>query len=52
MTGIGGDCFALFSEPGSDVIALNGSGRAPKPANARIARGKGHETVPLHRPMP
>ena len=29
-TGIGGDCFCLYSEGGSDkVIALNGSGRAP-----------------------
>ena len=30
MTGIGGDCFVLMSAPDSDeVIALNGSGRAP-----------------------
>ncbi len=29
-TGIGGDCFALFSQNGSDkVIAYNGSGRTP-----------------------
>ena len=29
-TGIGGDCFCLYSKAGSDkVIALNGSGRAP-----------------------
>jgi gamma-glutamyltranspeptidase/glutathione hydrolase len=30
MTGIGGDCFVLVKPAGSeDVIALNGSGRAP-----------------------
>ena len=31
MTGIGGDCFVLFSPAGSnDVRSLNGSGCAPK----------------------
>ncbi len=31
MTGLGGDCFVLLSPANSDeVIALNGSGRAPK----------------------
>ncbi len=35
-TGIGGDCFCLYSEGGSDkVIALNGSGRAPQGLNAQ-----------------
>ena len=30
MTGIGGDCFALIAPKGSgDIVALNGSGRAP-----------------------
>ena len=30
MTGIGGDCFALIKPAGSeDILALNGSGRAP-----------------------
>jgi gamma-glutamyltranspeptidase/glutathione hydrolase len=27
-TGIGGDCFCLWKEPGKPVVALNGSGRA------------------------
>ncbi|MFB9150854.1 gamma-glutamyltransferase family protein [Roseovarius ramblicola] len=49
MTGIGGDCFALFTTPGDPAIrALNGSGRAPAAASAAALRDKGHETVPLH----
>ena len=34
MTGIGGDCFALIHKPGTGLIALNASGRAPKAATA------------------
>jgi len=32
MTGIGGDCFVLFSPKGAAPIGLNGSGRAPAAA--------------------
>ena len=31
-TGIGGDCFCLWKQPGKPVVALNGSGRAPHAA--------------------
>src|SRR5438128_4493721 len=31
-TGIGGDCFVLYSKKGAPPVALNGSGRAPKAA--------------------
>ena len=49
MTGIGGDCFVLFKEAGSDEVrALNGSGRAPAAASADALRDKGHETVPVN----
>jgi gamma-glutamyltranspeptidase/glutathione hydrolase len=35
QTGIGGDCFALFSiRGGSEIIGFNGSGRAPAAATA------------------
>jgi gamma-glutamyltranspeptidase/glutathione hydrolase len=48
MTGIGGDCFVLLSPPGSeDVIALNGSGRAPAGLSADAMRAAGHATVPI-----
>jgi len=48
-TGIGGDCFVLFSPAGSDeILALNGSGRAPGAANAADLRAQGLNAVPLH----
>ncbi len=49
MTGIGGDCFVLYTRPGSNEIhALNGSGRAPAAANADTLRAAGHKDVPLY----
>lgn len=48
-TGIGGDCFALISSPDSnEIVALNGSGRAPAGYDADALRAAGHSTVPLH----
>lgn len=49
MTGIGGDCFALLDGPKTGgVISLNGSGRAPKAANAATLRDKGLSAIPLN----
>ena len=49
MTGIGGDCFVLLKPAGSeDVIALNGSGRAPAGLSAEALRAEGHAKMPLH----
>nr|WP_216670999.1 gamma-glutamyltransferase family protein [Mangrovicoccus sp. HB161399] len=49
MTGLGGDCFALVKLPGSDeVIALNGSGRAPAGLSAEALRAAGHDAMPRH----
>ena len=51
MTGIGGDCFVLFSPAGrDDVLAMNGSGRAPANLTADKLREAGHDKVPLRDP--
>lgn len=47
MTGIGGDCFVLFTPAGSDEVkALNGSGRAPAGIDAQALRTKGPVIAP------
>ncbi|MEL6618232.1 MAG: gamma-glutamyltransferase family protein [Pseudomonadota bacterium] len=46
MTGIGGDCFVLWSTPDGKIHALNGSGRAPAAATAQELRDAGETTVP------
>ncbi len=44
MTGIGGDCFALVKPAGDErILALNGSGRAPKGLSAAAMRAAGHK---------
>jgi len=49
MTGIGGDMFALIHPPGSDqVVALNGSGRAPAGLSAAALRDAGHARIPTY----
>ena len=49
MTGIGGDLFALYTRPGSDeILALNGSGRAPAGADAGEMRARGLDAVPTY----
>ncbi len=51
MTGLGGDCFALVKLPGSEeVVALNGSGRAPAGLSAEALRAAGHSKMPVHGP--
>ena len=50
-TGIGGDCFALIALEGSDnVIALNGSGRAPSAATPDWFLDEGINPIPLQSP--
>ncbi len=52
MTGIGGDCFVLFSRGGSDEIhAVNGSGRAPAAATAADLRARVWMRFPCAAPM-
>ena len=48
MTGLGGDCFVLVKPAGSDaVLALNGSGRAPRGFDAAALRDAGHDRIPV-----
>jgi len=47
-TGIGGDCFVLYSPRGSDaIVAYNGSGQAPKAATADWYLERGMNAIPL-----
>src|SRR3954468_2721932 len=50
MTGIGGDCFVLFSPKGGVPIALNGSGRAPAHASAGWYAEQGIAAIPATSP--
>jgi gamma-glutamyltranspeptidase/glutathione hydrolase len=46
-TGIGGDCFAMFSPRGSDqVVAFNGAGWAPAAATAGRLKAFGLNSIP------
>jgi gamma-glutamyltranspeptidase / glutathione hydrolase len=46
MTGIGGDCFVLYSPKGGLPIALNGSGRAPAAATLDWYVERGFNEIP------
>jgi gamma-glutamyltranspeptidase/glutathione hydrolase len=49
MTGLGGDCFVLLKPAGTDeILALNGSGKAPAAASAQSLRARGLTAVPVH----
>ncbi|GGF48883.1 gamma-glutamyltransferase [Azorhizobium oxalatiphilum] len=51
MTGIGGDCFALYTPKGEGVpITLNGSGKAPAAAEVEWYIDKGMTELPLDSP--
>jgi gamma-glutamyltranspeptidase / glutathione hydrolase len=46
MTGIGGDCFALYSPRAGAPIALNGSGRTPAKTDINKYAGAGERDIP------
>ncbi len=50
MTGIGGDCFALWAPASGGVVAVNGSGRAPAAATPERLRELGLAEIPASSP--
>lgn len=46
MTGIGGDAFWLFKEPGADPVGIDGSGRLGKDLDACFYHEHGHDVIP------
>jgi gamma-glutamyltranspeptidase / glutathione hydrolase len=50
MTGIGGDCFALYAPQAGLPIALNGSGRAPAKARVEWYAERGFSGIPPESP--
>jgi gamma-glutamyltranspeptidase/glutathione hydrolase len=50
MTGIGGDCFALYAPRGGLPIAINGSGRAPAAATLDWYRERDFTAIPDNSP--
>ncbi|WP_193369168.1 gamma-glutamyltransferase [Pelagibius marinus] len=50
-TGLGGDCFVLFAPKGSsDIVAFNGSGRAPQAATAKWFADQGIDKIERYTP--
>jgi gamma-glutamyltranspeptidase / glutathione hydrolase len=50
-TGIGGDCFAMYAPRGVDnIIAFNGSGRAPRAASTEYYIERGIKTIERNSP--
>jgi gamma-glutamyltranspeptidase/glutathione hydrolase len=50
-TGLGGDCFCLYAPAGTgQVVAINGSGRAPAAATAEALLSRGVTTIEVQTP--
>lgn len=51
--GLGGDAFALvWWPPDRQLLAFNGSGRAPADLTIELVRGRGHVEMPARGPLP
>jgi gamma-glutamyltranspeptidase len=51
MTGIGGDAFWLFKEPGSAPVSIDGSGRLAMDLDACFYHEHGHNVIPTRGPL-
>jgi gamma-glutamyltranspeptidase/glutathione hydrolase len=51
MTGIGGDCFAIFAPASGELFAINGSGRAPAKAELDWFRQRSITEIPDDSPL-
>ncbi len=51
MTGIGGDCFALVSRQSKPLVAINGSGRAPRAIEPQKVLDQQLDTIPEEHPL-
>ena len=49
-TSIGGDCFALYAPGGGEVIAINGSGKAPSAATVEWFQTQGLTSIDFQSP--
>ena len=46
MTGIGGDCFAIYAPAGGAAVSFNGSGFTPQATRLDDLLARGHKSVP------
>jgi gamma-glutamyltranspeptidase/glutathione hydrolase len=51
MCGVGGDLFAVVSEPGGETVTINSSGRSPAALDVAAVRAA-HREVPFRGPIP
>src|SRR4051812_23068083 len=51
MTGIGGDCFAIYAPASGKPVAINGSGRAPAKAELNWFKEQGLREIPDGSPL-
>ena len=51
MTGIGGDCFAIYAQAGKPLVGINGAGRSSAATNLQWFIDKGLDEVPVNSPQ-
>lgn len=51
MTGVGGDCFAIYAEAGKPLVGINGAGRSPAATDLQWFLDQGLDEVPVNSPQ-